>query len=135
MAEVTGPPVTHSVTRLLPQPTLASAAFWSSGADGVLRIPHCAGCGRWFHPPLPACPGCRSCSVSLDPVSGRATVVAVTVNYQPWLPGFPPPYAIAIVALAEDDRARLTTNIVGCTPQDVRIGQRVRVLFEQYEEV
>jgi acetyl-CoA acetyltransferase/uncharacterized OB-fold protein len=130
MAEAAGP-----VTRPLPQPTLASAAFWSAGKDGVLRVSHCGECGRWFHPPMPACPGCRSGSVSLDPVSGRATVAAVTVNHQVWLPGFPPPYVIAIVALEEDDRARLTTNIVGCAPGDVRIGLRVRVRFEQHEEV
>jgi acetyl-CoA acetyltransferase/uncharacterized OB-fold protein len=121
--------------RVLPQPTLASAGFWSSGADGVLRIEHCADCGRWFHPPMPTCPSCHGTSVALEPVSGRATVVAVTVNHQQWLPGFPPPYAIVIVALDEDDRARLTTNVVGCAPDDVRIGQRVRVRFEQAEEV
>jgi hypothetical protein len=28
-----------------PQPTLASADFWSAGADGVLRILQCADCG------------------------------------------------------------------------------------------
>jgi acetyl-CoA acetyltransferase/uncharacterized OB-fold protein len=125
----------QKVRRLLPQPTLASAAFWSSGADSVLRISHCADCGHWFHPPMPTCPGCRSRSVSLDPVSGRGTIVGVTVNHQPWLASFPPPYVIAIVAIEEDDGARLTTNIVGCPPDQVRIGQRVRVLFEQQEEV
>jgi acetyl-CoA acetyltransferase/uncharacterized OB-fold protein len=124
-----------TVQRVLPQPTLASAGFWSSGADGVLRIAHCDDCGRWFHPPLPTCPSCHGTNVALEPVSGRATVVAMTVNHQQWLPSFPPPYAIAIVALDEDDGARLTTNIVNCEPDAVRIGQRVRVLFEHAEEV
>ncbi|MBB2939948.1 acetyl-CoA acetyltransferase/uncharacterized OB-fold protein [Amycolatopsis bartoniae] len=116
----------------LPQPSLESAGFWASGADGTLRVKHCHACGRWFHPPLPICVHCRSDDVALDPVSGRATVVAVTVTHQPWLPAFPPPYAVAIVALAEDDAARLTTNVVGCAPEDVRIGMRVRVRFEQH---
>jgi acetyl-CoA acetyltransferase/uncharacterized OB-fold protein len=121
--------------RPLPQPSLESAGFWSSGADGQLRIAHCANCGRWFHPPLPTCPTCHSEAVSLQPVSGRATVVAVTVNHQTWLPAFPPPYVVAIIAIDEDDRARLTTNIVGCEPDSVHIGQRVRVRFEQHDDV
>ncbi|MGW2048890.1 thiolase C-terminal domain-containing protein [Streptomyces sp. NPDC001858] len=121
--------------RPLPQPTLASAEFWRSGADGVLRISHCADCGRYFHPPLPVCPSCRSRAVALAPVSGRAVVVGFSVNHQTWLPSFPPPYVVAVVALAEDDRARLTTNVVGCAPDDVYVGMPVRVRFEQQQDV
>jgi acetyl-CoA acetyltransferase len=86
-------------------------------------------------PPLPSCPTCRGDDVALAPVSGRATVVAVTVTHQEWLPAFPTPYAVAIVALEEDDRARLTTTVVGCPPEDVRIGMRVRVRFAHHEDV
>jgi acetyl-CoA acetyltransferase len=68
-------------------------------------------------------------------VSGRATIVAFTVNQHQWLPGFEPPYAIANVALAEDPTVRLTTNIVGCDPDDVRIGQEVVVRFELHDDV
>ncbi|MFE6489428.1 OB-fold domain-containing protein, partial [Streptomyces sp. NPDC057757] len=121
--------------RPLPQPTLASADFWHSGADGVLRISHCGDCGRYFHPPLPVCPSCRGRAVALEPVSGRAVVVGFTVTHQAWLPSFPPPYVVAVVALAEDDGARLTTNIVDCEPDRVHIGMRVRVRFEGREDV
>ncbi len=68
-------------------------------------------------------------------MSGRATVVGFTVNQHPWLPGFDPPYVVANVALAEDPTVRLTTNIVGCEPDAVAIGQVVRVRFEQHEDV
>ncbi|WP_327186103.1 thiolase C-terminal domain-containing protein [Streptomyces sp. NBC_01334] len=121
--------------RPLPQPTLASAGFWRSGADGVLRVSHCAHCGRYFHPPLPLCPSCRGRDVALAPVSGRAVVVGFSVNHQTWLPKFPPPYVVAVVALAEDDRARLTTNVVGCATDEVYVGMPVRVRFEQQQDV
>ncbi|MER6956313.1 OB-fold domain-containing protein [Streptomyces sp. NPDC000618] len=121
--------------RPLPQPTLASAGFWSSGADGVLRISHCADCDRRFHPPLPVCPSCRSRAVALAPVSGKAVVVGFSVNHQAWLPSFPPPYVVAVVALVEDDRARLTTDIVGCATDDVYVGMPVRVRFAQQQDV
>jgi acetyl-CoA acetyltransferase len=68
-------------------------------------------------------------------MSGRATVVGFTVNRHPWLPGFDPPYVVANVALAEDPTVRLTTNIVGCDPDDVAVGQEVTVRFEQHEDV
>ncbi|MRJ77255.1 3-ketoacyl-CoA thiolase [Aeromicrobium sp. SMF47] len=126
---------TSEVVRPLPQPTLASADFWSAGADGELRIARCDDCSTYMHPPLPTCRSCRSINVTMTPVSGRAVVVGFTVNSQHWLPSFPPPYVVAIVALEEDDGARLMTNIVNCEPEAVAIGMRVRVLFEKAEEV
>jgi hypothetical protein len=81
------------------------------------------------------CPYCRGREVALAPVSGRGTIVAFSVNHQQWLPTFPPPYVVAIVAIDEDDGARLMTNIVNCPPDEVAIGQRVRVLFEQHDDV
>jgi acetyl-CoA acetyltransferase/uncharacterized OB-fold protein len=121
--------------RPLPQPSLASAPFWRAGADGVLHVSRCGDCGRLFHPPLPMCPTCRGRDVGLAPVSGRATVVGFSVNHQTWLPDFPPPYVVAVVALVEDDRARLTSNIVGCEPDEVHVGMPVRVRFEQHGDL
>lgn len=66
-----------------------------------------------------------------DPVSGRGVVVAATVNHQQWLPDLTPPYVVAIVALDEEPSVRLTTNVVGCEPDSVKAGSRVRVLFER----
>jgi acetyl-CoA acetyltransferase/uncharacterized OB-fold protein len=124
-----------AVGRPLPQPTISSQPFWTSGADGRLRIAQCSACGRHHHPPQPICPQCRSLDVGMAPVSGRATVAGFTLNHQQWLPAFPPPYVVAVVALDEDPSVRLTTNIVGCDPADVAIGMRVRVTFEPHEEL
>lgn len=121
--------------RPLPELTPANDWFWTSGADGSLRIQGCLDCGTLIHPPTPICPNCQSRSWKPTPVSGRGTVVGFTVNSHRWLPGFDPPYVIANVALAEDPRVHLTTNIVGCPPSDVRIGQEVAVCFEQHEDV
>jgi acetyl-CoA acetyltransferase/uncharacterized OB-fold protein len=121
--------------RPLPELTPANEWFWSSGADGILRIQGCSDCGELVHPPVPICPYCRSRSWKPTPVSGRGTVVGFTVNSHRWLPDFDPPYVIANVALAEDARVHLTTNIVGCEPSDVQIGQEVAVRFEQEEDV
>lgn len=123
--------------RPLPELTPATDWFWKSGADGRLRVQCCSDCQMLVHPPVPICPGCHSMSFEPREVSGLATVVAFTINSQPWLPGFDlePPYVIAIVALVEDQAIRLTTNVVGCAPDEVHIGQEVAVEFERHEDV
>ena len=121
--------------RLLPQLTPFNEWFWTSGADGRLRIQGCEDCGQLVHPPVPICPSCRSANHAPREVSGTAHVVGLTVNQHPWLPGFDPPYVIANVALVEDRSVHLTTNLVGAEPDEFRLGQEVQVTFEQHEDV
>ena len=64
-------------------------------------------------------------------VSGAGVVVAVTVNHQLFMPGFEPPYVIAVVALDAAPEVRLTTNLVGVAPDTVHVGQRVQVQFHE----
>ncbi len=109
--------------------------FWLGGAEGELRFLRCQACGFWIHPPQPICPSCLSRELAVEAVSGRGTVFTYTVNWQPWLPNFDPPYVVAIVALPEQADFRLTTNIVGCAPDDVHIGMEVEVEFEDYDGV
>ncbi len=42
------------------------------------------------------------------------------------------PYAVAIVEL--DEGPRILSNIVGCAPDDVKIGMPVSVIFEDVTE-
>ena len=121
--------------RHLPAITAESAFFWRAGEAGVLRFLRCHGCGFYIHPPLPVCRVCKSRDVQDEPVSGRGTVLTYTVNRQVWEAGLEAPYVIAIVELAEQRGLRLTTNIVNCQLDEVRIGMPVRVVFEQHDDV
>ena len=80
--------------------SLASQILVLAGSDGLLRIQGCAECATLVHPPVPLCPSCRSRKWEALPVSGRGVVVGCTVNAHPWLPGFDPPYVVAVVALS-----------------------------------
>ncbi|MCY3963381.1 MAG: OB-fold domain-containing protein [bacterium] len=128
-------PAGRPAQRVLPAPSWESAPFWKGGFDGQLLICSCQRCHRFFHPPAAACWRCRSTDVAPRPVSGLATVAAVTVNAHQWLPGFEPPYAVAIVELDDEPDVRLTTNVLGCAPDDVHIGMRVKVCFEDWDDV
>ena len=120
--------------RILPLVTDENEHFWRGGADGELRILHCQDCQNWLHPPAPLCGECMSRELEPEVVSGNASVATFTVNRHPWVPGFDPPYVIAIVELDEQPGLRLTTNLVGVEIDDVRIGMRVRVVFEERDE-
>jgi uncharacterized OB-fold protein len=120
--------------RVLPRVTPANEHFWRGGRDDRLLILRCQACGYWIHPPSPVCPACLATELAPEPVSGRAEVHAHTVNEYQWIPGFDPPYVIAIVELPEQEGLRLTTNIVGCPPAEVGMGMRVRVTFQHYDE-
>jgi len=121
--------------RILPRINDGNEFFWTSGADGRLRFLRCAACGYWIHPSGPVCPVCHSRDLAPQAVAGEAVLHTYTVNHQAWLPGFEPPYVVAIVELPEQEGLRLTTNLVNCALEDVRIGMPVRVLFEQWEDV
>ena len=116
--------------RLLPQVTPENQHFWHGGAEDALRFLRCASCRYYVHPPSPVCPECLSRDLAPEAVSGRAIVHTYTVNHQPWIPGFEPPYVVAIVELEGQEGLRLTTNLVNCEPADVSIGMRVKVVFE-----
>jgi acetyl-CoA acetyltransferase/uncharacterized OB-fold protein len=118
----------------VPEIDLRSEFYWSAGADGVLRFQSCGDCGSLVHPPSAACHRCRGGQLGVSAVSGRGTIVAVTVNYQAWRPGIDCPYTIAVVAIEEDPRVRVTAQI-RADPGTVRIGQPVVVSFERREDV
>ncbi len=121
--------------RVLPRVTEQNRHFWTGGAQGELRFLRCRACRHWIHPPAPVCPACLARDPEVAAVSGRGRVATFTVNHQPWIPGFDPPYVIAIVELEEQAGLRLTTQLVGCRPEVPRIDQPVRVVFEQYDDV
>ena len=120
--------------RLLPAIGPENEHFWRGGERGELCFLRCADCQTYIHPPAPLCPGCLSRNIAPEAVSGRATVHTYTVNHQPWIPGFDPPYVVAIVDIEEQEGLRLTTNLVGCEPDEVRIGMAVQVCFEERED-
>ena len=121
--------------RVLPRLTEDNRHFWTGGAADELRVLRCQNCQFWIHPPTPVCPECLGRKLAPEATSGRGTVASFTINHQPWYPGLDPPYVIAMVELNDQPSVRITTNIVACPVDDVRIGMPVEVVFEQYDDV
>lgn len=121
--------------RTLPRLDSDNRAFWTSGADGKLRLNRCQDCGSFIHPPRPVCRHCLSDKVAPEAVAGTGVIDSYTVNHQKWKPDLDVPYVIARVAIDGAPGVYLTTNIVGCPPESVDIGDKVRVRFEQHADV
>jgi uncharacterized OB-fold protein len=121
--------------RMLPRMNGRTHEFWAAGETGELKFLRCQVCGYYNHPPTPLCPKCHSKNLQWEAVSGDATVVTYSVNYQAWMPGPELPYVVGIVELPEQEGLRLTTNIVGCDPETVTVGLPVHVTFENHEDV
>jgi len=105
--------------------------FWTSGEDGRLRFLRCQTCGYYLHPPIPRCPQCGGRDVAPEAVSGRGELFSYTVNHQSW-DGSDEPYAIVMVTFPEQEGLRLTTNLVNCDLDEIRIGMPLQVVFEQH---
>jgi len=103
-------------------------AFWKATGEGRLLLPVCDACSTVIWYPRTLCPACRSQSVSWTEASGEGTIYSFTIVHRsmgPWREAAP--YVIAYVELAEGPR--VMTNIVGCEPEAVFVGQPVRVVF------
>ena len=122
-----------------------AAPFWQGTARGELLVQTCGACGQRRLPPRPMCPACRSLQSQWVPLSGRGTIWSFVVAHPPLLPVYQnvAPYNVITVALDEDPRLRLVGNLVArpdgrineVDSARIRIGEPVRVVFQQVEDV
>jgi hypothetical protein len=114
--------------RTIPIPTPETQPFWDGARAGELRLQRCDACAHVYFPPRPFCPKCASRKVSWFKASGRATLYSYVIHHRP-MPGFTPPYSIAVVELTEGPR--MMTNIVNCpqTPEALQLDMPVEVTF------
>jgi enoyl-CoA hydratase/carnithine racemase/uncharacterized OB-fold protein len=114
----------------LPQMQPWTKAFWEGTKQGKLLIQHCMGCNANIFYPRKVCPECWSGDLAWIPSSGKAKVYTFTVMLDMVEPKFMAdlPYVLAMVDL--DEGVRMTTRIVDCKPEDVRIGMDVEVIFD-----
>ncbi|MDX6741490.1 Zn-ribbon domain-containing OB-fold protein [Actinocorallia sp. A-T 12471] len=117
--------------RLLPELTERNRVFWTAGGEGRLMLWRCQDCRCWLHPPAPVCPSCLSRDLKPEQVSGRGTLVSITVNHQPWNATVPVPYSIGLIELDDAPGLRLMTGVEGEPP----IGALMEVGFVNDRDV
>ena len=125
-------------TRPLPNPNEADTrAFWEGTKDKELRYQKCDDCSTVIFYPRRHCTGCLGNNLSWQTASGQGTVYSYSVVRQSYHPFFRGrvPYAVAWIDL--DEGPRLLSNVVGVEDplNEVQIGQRVEVEWEEHENL
>lgn len=123
----------------------AARPFWDGTARGELLLQSCADCGKPRFPPRPMCFHCRSVKTTWVKASGRGTVWSFVVPHPPLLPAYAEqaPYNVIVVTLDEHPMLRMVGNLVASAdgklneidPSTIRIGEPVRAVFTQVEDV
>jgi hypothetical protein len=128
------PSDTELVQRLAHLPVERDTAeHWRGYLRRELVLHRCADCGRWHHPMRPMCQSCWSWSVNPTAVSGRGTVhLSMALHHGPAADGVDyakAPHPVVTVELEEQTGLRFSATIVGCPPDDVRIGMPVELTW------
>src|SRR6201992_1191499 len=120
-------------TRARPKPTPETQHFWDGPQAGELRLQRFDACANVYFPPRPFCPACASRKVSVFKASGKGKLYSYVIHHRP-VPGFTPPYAIAVVEL--DEGPRMMSNIVDCpqTPEALELDMKLEVAFEKLDD-
>jgi len=108
--------------------------YWEAAKRHELLLQKCQQCGHYRYPPGESCPSCLSDELEWVKISGRGTIYTWTVFHQVYHPAFAGdvPYAVVTVELKEGPR--MTTNLVDCPIEDIRIDMPVEVVFDDVTE-
>lgn len=115
----------------LPRPTPLSQPFWNGLREHQVRLQQCGDCDHWIFFPRSHCPSCGSRRLGWKSVSGLGRLYTYTVARVPTLPEFSDelPQLLAVVEL--DEGPHLNTTLVGVAPEALRVGMRVRPVFDE----
>ena len=125
--------MTSAVANEKPLPTLdeKNKPFWEGARAGRLTLQKCSACSRFRYPINHLCPKCLDGSFVWEPVSGKGEVYSTIVFHQVYHPAFATdvPYNVSLIQL--DEGPRMISNVVGCAPSEVKVGDRVEVTFDR----
>lgn len=124
-------PRVDSVTgRYLPVLYEIERPYWEAAKQHRLVLQQCGACGKVRFPIGPICPRCLSDEVEWTPMRGRGHVQSFVIYHKPWTDYYKAKVPYAVVQVELEEGPRLTTNLLGVPPAEVRIGMEVDVAFE-----
>jgi uncharacterized OB-fold protein len=115
-------------TRFEPPVSEVATPFWEATRQGRLLLQWCTACERPVWYPREVCPACLGTTLEWRESQGRGVVYACTVEHKAQIRALEAPYVVALVEL--DEGVRLLSNVVGCPPDGVAVGDRVSVTWE-----
>ena len=124
----------NDIKRPLPRPDeYDTREFWQATKDKEFRYQQCDNCETIVFYPRRHCTGCTRGSLTWKVSAGKGTVYTFSVVRQSYHPYFRNlvPYCVAWIDL--DEGPRILSNVIGVAPEEVSIGQRVQIEWEEHE--
>jgi len=123
-----------------PLPNLAeldTRPFWEAAKQHELRYQVCNACSGLVFYPRRHCPHCMSFDLRWEQSKGEGAIYSFTVIRQIGHPFFcaRQPYVVALIDLDEGFRLMSHVMVDKGAVDGIAIGQRVRVDWEDYDEV
>jgi uncharacterized OB-fold protein len=127
----------------MPPPVLTSPLadertqpFWDAANKEQLVAPRCAVCGKFRMPPTRFCANCLSMDLEYPPLPGTGTVFTFIIVRHPLNPNASHyvPYVPAAIDADGAPGMRFISNVVECEPEDVKIGMRVKVVWNHVND-
>jgi uncharacterized protein len=117
------------MTRPIPAPpvTLETQSFFEAAKEGRFLLKRCEACGEAHWYPRAVCPHCHSDRTVWVESPGEGVVYTFSIMRK----SPTGPFALGYVTL--DEGVSLMTNFVGMAPDELHIGQRVKVRFQDTE--
>jgi hypothetical protein len=115
---------------MLPGTDALTKRFFSAGQ---LVFQQCAKCGFVQHPPTDVCGECQSFAFAERASAGLGRIQSLTVAHYAVHPALKErvPYVVVLVSIDDVPGVRVIGNVVNRAPSEVRIGERLRVCFEE----
>ena len=105
--------IDETTGRYLPVIYPEERPYWDALRQRKLVLPRCKSCKQAWFPLGPACPNCFEIGFDWSPMTGNG----VLHNY-------------VVVQVELDEGPRLTTNLLDCAIDQIRIGMRVQAMYE-----
>jgi uncharacterized protein len=118
----------------IPAITAELRPFFEAARRRELVVQRCRGCGAHRFPARPMCSRCLSADAEWVRVSGRGEVFSYNVMHQVYHPAFAAEVPYAVVLIKLDEGPKMLSNLVDISPEEIRIGMRVEVVFEDLND-
>ena len=114
----------------LPSPIInaENLPFWQAAQSGNLILKYCNACKEAHYYPRTICPHCGSDKTTWIASEGTGEIYSYTVMRR----GVTVPFSMAYVRL--DEGVSLLTHLTNCDFDEIKIGQKVRVVFHETQD-
>jgi hypothetical protein len=116
---------------VLPIPDERSRPFFDGAREGRLVLQRCRACHTWQHPVRSRCTRCGGADLEWAQASGRARLYSWGRLHRAYLPQHEGRLPIDLAVVDLEEGVRMSSNLVGAAPAEIRAGLPLQVDFER----